>query len=101
MVDSANYIPGSVLVHHHIEVHVKKLLTCFLTWVFTKCIAGPGQVCIREQITIILTFCDLVEDEVGFTAINLGCVNAGPDVYLAEPEVIRRLDLTPRTRLMS
>ncbi len=34
-------------------------------------------------------FPDLVEDEVGFAAINLGCVNAGPDVYLAEPEVIR------------
>ena len=34
-------------------------------------------------------FADLVEDEVGFTSINLGCVNAGPDVYLAEPEVIR------------
>ena len=34
-------------------------------------------------------FCDLVEDEVGYAAINLGCVNAGPDVYLAEPEVIR------------
>jgi hypothetical protein len=34
-------------------------------------------------------FCDLVEEEVGFSAINLGCVNAGPDVYLAEPEVIR------------
>ena len=34
-------------------------------------------------------FPDLVEGEVGFAAINLGCVNAGPDVYLAEPEVIR------------
>lgn len=34
-------------------------------------------------------FPDLVEDRVGFTAINLGCVNAGPDVYLAEPEVLR------------
>lgn len=34
-------------------------------------------------------FPDLVEDQVGFAAINLGCVNAGPDVYLAEPEVIR------------
>ena len=34
-------------------------------------------------------FADLVEDEIGFAAINLGCVNAGPDVYLAEPEVIR------------
>ena len=34
-------------------------------------------------------FPDLVEEEVGFAAINLGCVNAGPDVYLAEPEVIR------------
>jgi hypothetical protein len=34
-------------------------------------------------------FPDLVEDRVGFTAINLGCVNAGPDVYLAESEVIR------------
>ena len=34
-------------------------------------------------------FPDLVEDEVGLAAINLGCVNAGPDVYLAEPEVIR------------
>lgn len=34
-------------------------------------------------------FPDLVEDQVGFAAINLGCVNAGPDVYLAEPEVLR------------
>jgi hypothetical protein len=33
-------------------------------------------------------FPDLVEDEVGFAAINLGCVNAGPDVYLNEPGVI-------------
>ena len=34
-------------------------------------------------------FADLVEDELGFASINLGCINAGPDVYLAEPEVIR------------
>ena len=34
-------------------------------------------------------FADLVEDEIGFAAINLGCVNAGPDVYLTEPEVLR------------
>ena len=34
-------------------------------------------------------FADLVEDEIGFASINLGCVNAGADVYLAEPEVIR------------
>lgn len=34
-------------------------------------------------------FPDLVEDQVGFAAINLGCVNAGPDIYLAEPEVLR------------
>ena len=34
-------------------------------------------------------FADLVEDESGYAAINLGCINAGPDVYLAEPEVIR------------
>ena len=34
-------------------------------------------------------FPDLVEDEIGFTSINLGCVNAGPDVYLSEPEVTR------------
>jgi hypothetical protein len=33
-------------------------------------------------------FPDLVEDEVGFGAVNLGCVNAGPDVYLNEPMVI-------------
>ena len=34
-------------------------------------------------------FPDLVEDEVGFASINLVCMNAGPDVYLAETEVIR------------
>lgn len=34
-------------------------------------------------------FPDLVEDQVGYAAINLACVNAGPDVYLAEPEVLR------------
>ena len=34
-------------------------------------------------------FADLVEDEVGYAAINLGCINAGPDVYLSEPELIR------------
>ena len=33
-------------------------------------------------------FPDLVEGEIGFAAINLGCVNAGPDVYLNEPSVI-------------
>jgi hypothetical protein len=32
-------------------------------------------------------FPDLVEDEIGYASINLGCVNAGPDVYLAEPDV--------------
>ena len=31
---------------------------------------------------------DLVEDAVGFAAINLACVNAGVDVYLGEPDVI-------------
>lgn len=34
-------------------------------------------------------FPDLVEDEVGLAAVNLGCVNAGADVYLGEPEVLR------------
>jgi hypothetical protein len=34
-------------------------------------------------------FPDLVEDEIGYDSVNLGCVNAGPDVYLAEPEVIQ------------
>ncbi|MEI6098273.1 MAG: DUF6473 family protein [Alphaproteobacteria bacterium] len=33
-------------------------------------------------------FPDLVEEEVGLTSINLGCVNAGADVYLNDPEVI-------------
>ncbi|MEO8243258.1 MAG: DUF6473 family protein [bacterium] len=33
-------------------------------------------------------FPDLVEGEIGFGAVNLGCVNAGPDVYLNEPGVI-------------
>jgi len=33
-------------------------------------------------------FPDLVEDQVGFAAINLACLNAGPDVYLNEPGVI-------------
>ena len=33
-------------------------------------------------------FPDLVEELVGFASINLGCVNAGPDVYLSEPAVI-------------
>jgi hypothetical protein len=32
-------------------------------------------------------FPDLVEDEIGYASINLGCVNAGPDVYLAETAV--------------
>ncbi len=32
---------------------------------------------------------DLVEEAVGFASINLGCLNAGPDVYLGDPEVIR------------
>lgn len=33
-------------------------------------------------------FPDLVEEQLGYAAINLGCVNAGPDVYLNEPAVI-------------
>ena len=33
-------------------------------------------------------FSDLVEDEVGYASINLGCINAGPDVYLNEPTVL-------------
>ena len=33
-------------------------------------------------------FPDLVEDEIGFASVNLGCVNAGLDVYLSEPAVI-------------
>lgn len=33
-------------------------------------------------------FPDLVEDEIGFAAVNLACVNAGPDVYLNEPGVL-------------
>ena len=33
-------------------------------------------------------FPDLVEDEIGYASVNLGCVNAGLDVYLAEPAVI-------------
>lgn len=32
---------------------------------------------------------DLVEYEVGLASINLACVNAGLDVYLNEPEVLR------------
>ncbi len=32
-------------------------------------------------------FPDLVEQAVGFASVNLACVNAGVDVYLAEPEV--------------
>lgn len=33
-------------------------------------------------------FPDLVEEEVGFGAVNLGIPNAGPDVYLNEPSLI-------------
>ncbi len=32
---------------------------------------------------------DLIEDETGLAAVNLACVNAGLDVYLAEPEVLQ------------
>ena len=32
-------------------------------------------------------FPDLVEDEIGYGAVNLGCVNAGLDVFLAEDSV--------------
>lgn len=32
-------------------------------------------------------FPDLVEDEIGYASVNLGCVNAGLDVYLSEPAV--------------
>jgi hypothetical protein len=31
---------------------------------------------------------DLLERRLGRPVVNLGCVNAGPDVYLAEPEVL-------------
>ena len=34
-------------------------------------------------------FPDLVEDHIGLATINLGCLNAGLDVYLGEPEVLR------------
>ena len=30
---------------------------------------------------------DLVEDEVGMSVINLGCMNAGPDVFLSDPAI--------------
>ena len=33
-------------------------------------------------------FAALVEAETGVQMVNLGCVNAGPDVYLNEPEVL-------------
>jgi len=33
-------------------------------------------------------FPDLVEEEVGYGAVNLGIPNAGPDVYLKEPSLI-------------
>ena len=33
-------------------------------------------------------FPDLIEEESGFSTVNLGCVNAGPDVYLNEPAVL-------------
>ena len=33
-------------------------------------------------------FPDLIEGEVGFSAVNLGCINAGLDVYLNEPAVL-------------
>ena len=33
-------------------------------------------------------FPDLVEEEVGFGAVNLGIPNAGPDVYLNEPSLL-------------
>ena len=34
-------------------------------------------------------FPDLVEAEIGFAAINLGCVNVGLDAYLGEPEILQ------------
>jgi len=33
-------------------------------------------------------FPDLVESDLGYATINLGCVNAGLDVYLGEPEIL-------------
>lgn len=33
-------------------------------------------------------FTDLVEDEIGTSSINFGCVNAGPDVFLNEPVLL-------------
>ncbi|MCF6445943.1 DUF6473 family protein [Nereida sp. MMG025] len=32
-------------------------------------------------------FADLVEQEIGLTCVNLGCVNAGPDAFLNDPFV--------------
>ena len=40
---------------------------------------------------------DLVEDEVGMSVINLGCMNAGPDVFLNDPaiaEIANRAEVT-------
>ena len=42
-------------------------------------------------------FPDLVEDEVGMSVVNLGCMNAGPDVFLNDPgivEIANRAQLT-------
>lgn len=38
----------------------------------------------------------LVEDETGLRVVNLGCVNAGPDVYLSDPGV---MDVVSGSRL--
>ena len=31
---------------------------------------------------------DLVEDEIGMSVVNLGCMNAGPDVFLHDPAIV-------------
>ena len=33
-------------------------------------------------------FADLVEDELGMSVVNLGCMNAGPDVFLNDPGIL-------------
>ena len=33
-------------------------------------------------------FADLVEDELGMSVVNLGCMNAGPDVFLSDPGIL-------------
>jgi hypothetical protein len=60
---------------------------------------GPKQVISGRYVAVLggtetygkfvpAPFSCLVEDEITLPVVNLGCVNAGPDVYLNDPEVM-------------